>query len=299
MKCPVCNSEADVCCLENDDMYLVGCPRCGDFHISGLTKAQLGGTSLKTRQRANISGWLLNNQFYEILETSLDFLLGLKAPTFTERADSLLLLVSNETDYAGQTVCSNQKWISATWCINNDELEAFKIYLNETGRLKYTTDSQSNKYSITSQGWLRLEELKNVNIESKQGFVAMWFAPHMRPIYDEIISEAILDAGYYPHRVDQREHNDKIDDEIISQIRQSKFVVADFTGHRGGVYYEAGFAKGLGLEVFWLCREDELEQLHFDIRQYNCITWSPEKKNKLKVRLKNRIESVLGHGTYK
>src|SRR5712672_2679134 len=34
-------------------------------------------------------------------------------------------------------------------------------------------------------------------------------------------------------------------DEIISQIRRSKFLIADFTGRRGGVYFEAGLAMGL------------------------------------------------------
>ena len=36
------------------------------------------------------------------------------------------------------------------------------------------------------------------------------------------------------------EHINRIGDEIISQIRRSKFLIADFTGHRGGVYFEAG-----------------------------------------------------------
>jgi hypothetical protein len=45
-------------------------------------------------------------------------------------------------------------------------------------------------------------------------------------------------------------------------------------GHRGGVYFEAGFAMGLGLPVFWTCRQDDLDKLHFDIRQYNCIDWA-------------------------
>jgi hypothetical protein len=62
------------------------------------------------------------------------------------------------------------------------------------------------------------------------------------------------------------EHINKIGDEIISQIRRSKFLIADFTGHRGGVYFEAGLAMGLGLPVFWTCRRDDLDKLHFDIR---------------------------------
>lgn len=46
--------------------------------------------------------------------------------------------------------------------------------------------------------------------------------------------------------IGSKEHSNKIDDEIIGEIRRSAFIVADFTGHRGGVYFEAGFAMGLG-----------------------------------------------------
>jgi len=70
------------------------------------------------------------------------------------------------------------------------------------------------------------------------------------------------------------EHINKIGDEIISQIRRSKFLIADFTGHRGGVYFEAGLAMGLGLLVFWTCRRDDLDKLHFDIRsEVQCPLW--------------------------
>jgi hypothetical protein len=60
------------------------------------------------------------------------------------------------------------------------------------------------------------------------------------------------------------EHINKMGDEIISQIRRSKFLIADFTGHRGKVYFEAGLA--MGLPVFWTCRRDDLDKLHFDMR---------------------------------
>ena len=153
-------------------------------------------------------------------------------------------------------------------------------------------------YKITPEGWAHLEEIKKMNADSLQCFVALWFDEQMQNIYDEYISRAITNAGYKPHKVDQREYNDKIDDEIIAQIRRSRFIVADFTGHRGGVYYEAGFAKGLGLEVIWTCRKDDIDELHFDIRQYNCIDWDIEHLDVFSRRLTSRIESVLGHGSY-
>lgn len=73
-------------------------------------------------------------------------------------------------------------------------------------------------------------------------------------------------------------------------------MLADFTGHRGGVYFEAGFAKGLNLEVIWTCKEDDLVNLHFDIRQYNCIVWSENNLEKFEKDITNRICAVLGYG---
>ncbi len=68
--------------------------------------------------------------------------------------------------------------------------------------------------------------------------------------------------------------NEGITDRIMSEIRLAQFVVADFTGQRGGVYFEAGFARGLGREVVWACREDELEKgVHFDIKHFGHVVW--------------------------
>ena len=71
----------------------------------------------------------------------------------------------------------------------------------------------------------------------------------------KVLNCGIEDAGYEAVRIDEKEHTNKIDDEIIAEIRRSRFVVADFTqgkdGARGGVYYEAGFAHGLGIEVIF------------------------------------------------
>lgn len=125
----------------------------------------------------------------------------------------------------------------------------------------------------------------------------MWFGDNMTQVYNEAIAPAIEAAGYTPVRIDKTEHNQKIDDEIIAQIRRSKFVVADFTKHRGGVYYEAGFAQGLGLQVIWTCREDDINDLHFDTRQYNHILWNNQELPKFKDALHFRIESILGRGT--
>src|SRR5439155_2976868 len=78
-------------------------------------------------------------------------------------------------------------------------------------------------------------------------FVAMSFDRSLDPAFTDGIVPAIeVDCGFRVIRVDRVPHNESITDLIIAGIRSAEFVVADFTLQRQGVYYEAGFAQGLG-----------------------------------------------------
>jgi nucleoside 2-deoxyribosyltransferase len=146
---------------------------------------------------------------------------------------------------------------------------------------------------LTSKGWEELERIEQSGAESSNAFIAMWFDS----IQDEVnksIQSAIVAAGYIPIRIDEQEHVNKIDDEIIARIRQSKFLVADFTGQRNGVYFEAGFMLGLGRPVIWLCNKSDLEKVHFDTRQYNTIVY--DDLENMRSKLQFRIEAIMGKG---
>ena len=125
----------------------------------------------------------------------------------------------------------------------------------------------------------------------------MWFDKKMNYLYKHLES-AVLKAGYEPKRVDKHEHVNRVDDEIIALIRQSKFIVADFTGQRGGVYFESGFAHGLNIPVIWLCNSKEKKELHFDTNHFNYIFWDKENLDVLQTNLTKRIIHILGKGTY-
>ncbi|MFK4316205.1 nucleoside 2-deoxyribosyltransferase [Bacillus sp. RC55] len=146
--------------------------------------------------------------------------------------------------------------------------------------------------TVTAKGWNRIAELeKGREADTKQVFVAMSFSPKMDSPYKNAITKAIKEAGYQPIRIDEAEHNNDITDEIIVKIRQSKFVIADFTGHRAGVYFEAGYAVGLGKTVIWTCKDDDFKDIHFDTRQFSHIKWSTE--NELYQKLLNRIKATI------
>jgi hypothetical protein len=126
---------------------------------------------------------------------------------------------------------------------------------------------------------------------SRQAFVAMWYDNQVVSAYRYGIEPAVRAAGHKPLLIKDKEHANKIDAEIITEIDHSVFLIADFTGHRGGVYFEAGYAIGRGLPVIFTCRKDQMKKLHFDVRQYNCIDWKTP--SELERRLRKRINAVL------
>ncbi|HEV2175796.1 MAG TPA: hypothetical protein VGW33_01110 [Terriglobia bacterium] len=87
------------------------------------------------------------------------------------------------------------------------------------------------------------------------------------------IDPAVRACGYTPVWMKDIPENKGITDRILSEIRRAEFLVADFTGQRQSVYFEAGFARGLGREVIWCCREDDLSHVHFDTRHLGHVAW--------------------------
>jgi hypothetical protein len=176
------------------------------------------------------------------------------------------------------------------------EIRHLLIIMRDMGLLNADLNQATEIYSIAAKGWERVDELLSRRPSTPQVFVAMWFHPSTDDAYQQGIAPAIEANGYAPVRIDRKHHVNKIDDEIIAEIRKSSFVVADFTCEagqvRGGVYYEAGFARGLGLEVIWTCKDTSMGDLHFDTRQYSHIVWTDPAH--LKDQLTARIGAVIG-----
>ena len=184
-------------------------------------------------------------------------------------------------------------------CVGHRDFEFLLEYLRRQSLIEgYGISNREQACSLTVEAHTRLAELRKVNSSSSKAFLAMWFHPSMDDAYDNGFKSAVLRAGYEPIRIDKQEYVGKIDDQIISEIRRVRFVIADFThgeeGPRGGVYYEAGFAYGLKVPVIFTCRKDYIDKLHFDTRQYNHIAWTTPEE--LRENLMNRISAVIGDG---
>ena len=283
-------------------------PRVGGWYsITGQAITLL--PQIDDRVKARLTTWLvdqrrLGNECPEILQETITEAKQQKDLSVHDRAERLLQYIGDQTVEIGKYFSffsadmSNTAIAAWSESVNEPEVAILLEYLGEQGWIKRRHPTYPYEYTLTVEGYARLEELETANAESSKGFVAMWFDDSTDKAWKEGIRRGIEDAGYEAVRIDQKEHNNKIDDEIIAEIRRSRFVVADFTqgedGARGGVYYEAGFAHGLGIEVIFTCREDALKHVHFDTRQYNHIVW--KKPEELRQRLAARISAVIGDG---
>jgi len=329
MPCPVCNSPAESQRDGNVDACTFNCLRCGSYQITGTAATMFRSGSPSNQVRANVSSALLESPNTSIDSSNLPRLLAIQPPPVSERAKRLLFYLRRRFPTAGS-------WIDVDFGTVKKLLEEFSI-VQEGKRYEHTAPSVEEAryylpmmstswssterelnfllsgyltvsrgflasqsgftYVITADGWEFLEA-NTINQESIFAFVAMSFSPHLSGLFDSGIEPGSYAAGYNAFRVDRVDHVNRIDDEIIAGIRKSRFVIADFTEQKNGVYFESGFAAGLGLPVIWCCREDEVDKVHFDTRQYNLLLWKPTELDDFAGRLRIRIEAVVGRGNY-
>lgn len=206
-------------------------------------------------------------------------------------------------------VGENNVAVSATDVYGNTAHKALTIIREEPAKTsKRSKPSELNseiaindKYlNITTAGWKLLDQLRKKQSKSNKAFVAMWFpdkekkkawSDRLEKAWVEGFKPALESAGFSPVRADVKKRNDKICNRIIADIRKSGLLIADVTGNRQEVYYEAGFAAGMDIEVIWTCNEEYFieEELHIDARQYKYILW--ENPKDLKNKLINRLQA--------
>lgn len=136
-----------------------------------------------------------------------------------------------------------------------------------------------------------LEKCERMLGNNKKVFIAMCFDDSMKKARGQIIS-AIRSCGYEPMIINNKEHNNQILPEIFKEIENSEFVVADLTGQRGGVYFEAGYAVAKNKDLILCCEKEEEKDIHFDVKQINTIFW--ENEQQLHAKLAKRIRETIG-----
>lgn len=315
------------------------CHRCGPIHLANEDVEHFHQANFKEKDRKAISitlrkewergGRKSTNK--KITFSDLEQIVSSFRPLDPiEKMDLVLINFEKKSLFVGSIVLIDSvKDYPLYYCDERDELIAIcKLLLREGLTHVPNSGKPIKDLIITVKGYQRLREIKKPNRSSRQCFVAMWLTTEMNKVYESAIKPAIefVEEGeslprFEAVKIDNVEHVNDINDEIIGQIRRSRFMVCDLTGYRGGVYFEAGFAYGLGLDVIYTCRKDWLKEeilknkngqevaflydnnnnkiqikkegIHFDLAHRNRIGWSSNNPEDFKIQLKNRIKAVI------
>jgi hypothetical protein len=284
----------DVCCMKDQRTFTSGvgnlnydCERCGTYELIG------GSTSivrkLKPNQRTLLSGWIRSQNesginFVKLKPDILANVLSYGLPSYQTRFEALIRYLMSRCPELGRPIRPDAPEMTAiSYSANDGELDFILKHMLDEGYI----DSSQEGLQIKPAAYERYQSSLTNNQLSSQVFVAMSFAPDFDDLYIQGIEPAIIRSGMRSLRVDKTEHTNRIDDEILRQISASQMVVAEFTNQVPGVYFEAGYALAQGKKVIWVCKKEQMDKLHFDIRQYNCIFW--ETPQELSSKLENRI----------
>lgn len=284
LNCPICNRGAPVQESFESGRLSAKCDACGTFGIDRFLKEDLLSSGKVDLIRLS---WILRDANFS--GSSPIILTEDSLPTILQRLPSRITVL-DKLDRAIEVIAKTQssayEFVSIDlerdkflyFARDREELNhIFRVLRSELRSVDAPDDGLAyQKVRLTALGWKRAEELQSVGHKSGQAFVAMWFDISTDPAFDGGIKPALESVGFDAFRIDKEHFDGKIDDQIMAEIRRSGLLVADYTGSRGGVYFEDGFATGLAIPVVRTCLADEVSKVHFDVNHYPILGWIDE-----------------------
>lgn len=325
--CPCCNSKDAQVSQTSLHMTFVECPVCGRFQYDNwvfnngsnkdeyasffyyANKDHIGDTNdphyLFVGKREDYEKE--SEKYPHCKYVSEDEVKAFYPRKFVEKINGFLCEIANRSSYIGEIIEFTVPQLISVSFVNryngnkdileNDEvfrqLNKILDYLKENSYLDYACINEICRIVLEPEGWKRVDEIQQQYPKnSKTAFVAMSFDPTMANVRDAI-KKALTECNFIPRIMDEIEHNHQIVPEMLYEIREARFVIAELTGHNNGAYYEAGYALGCGKEVIHLCEKAKFsEDGHFDVKQINTVLW--ENTEDLTKKLVARIKSTIG-----
>ncbi len=311
--CPVCGTKSK-CTREESNILFCDCPSCGRYKIVGLADKS---DAVVPDDYDKLASYLYYNGkrnrpidddfFFNFIGTKMQFeQMYFENPwcyhvtkaivdnwypkTFSEKVDIFLLELVSRADYVNETIRFSKEQLESACFVLRHPKESVRSdsdfvkkqvdfliqYLVEQA---YILEAEPYGYKLLSKGYERIDSLQKASPSiTKNVFVAMSFAPEMFSIR-ETIREALIQCGYTPRILDEIEFKHQIESDMLHEIREARFVVAELTGHNNGAYFEAGYALGIGKEVIQICQKDRFQKEgHYYLKPGNLVLWDTKEE---------------------
>lgn len=320
-KCPICgelNCEIWVKDI-HDPFYYYDCKNCGGFFVPDAHRTIYDYEGVKNKfNLQHLQSYLfyhkshlrpvicekeyfnkhITDEFVQIYNITPEMVESWYPKNFAEKIDLIVLKLGELSTYDGDYVkvfdlanklfflSPNKSKNIADGCDKTVQIQYIVDYLEKEN---YLADEGNGFFQLTHKALERIYELQKNQTNNKNVFVAMKFGEETKELREKI-KEGLKEFNV--RIMDEIEHNHQIVPEMLYEIRNSRFVIAELSHHNNGAYYEAGYALGLGKEVIHICDKKELKSgLHFDVAQVNTIVY--DSIDEIPEKLKKRIEATI------
>lgn len=320
-KCPICgelNCEIWVKDI-HAPFYYYDCKNCGGFFVPDAHRTIYDYEGVKNKfNLQHLQSYLfyhkshlrpvicekeyfnkhITDEFVQIYNITPEMVESWYPKNFAEKIDLIVLKLGELSTYDGDYVkvfdlanklfflSLNKSKNIADGCDKTVQIQYIVDYLEKEN---YLADEGNGFFQLTHKALERIYELQKNQTNNKNVFVAMKFGEETKELREKI-KEGLKEFNV--RIMDEIEHNHQIIPEMLYEIRNSRFVIAELSHHNNGAYYEAGYALGLGKEVIHICDKKELKSgLHFDVAQVNTIFY--DSIDEIPEKLRKRIEATI------
>lgn len=185
--------------------------------------------------------------------------------------------------------------------VSRDRVDAFiktftenvtylKSFAADVGSARARPDETQDSNEKTATGFPA--EATEVREFLDSCFVLMPFGDWFDTYYRDIYLAAIKDAGFEPVRADDLFETGSVMEQIWTQIRKAKVLLADLTGKNPNVFYELGLAHALRKPVVFVAAT--IDDVPFDLRHLRIVlydvrspNWAAQVRTQITTYLKN------------
>jgi len=315
IKCYLCNrlcsSGKDLSiCSKIPDTEIRGCLNCGIYLIANdaIERIRSLDNITKTPTQAKLIYRVHNTRrrfvIPEIFERHVKEAQNKKRilpPKSPLQQDRLVFLLAEQSLHGWDIVAPKfEREGAQIGSSDEDEFKNVVKNLLDRGLISIVNEHEQT-IRLTPEGMRYYLLLRRGGISGDKAFMAMAFnQPDLDDTVKKHFKSAVNRAGFGLVFADEIDRSGLIDQHIRDAIMKSAFVIADLSHGNQGVYFEAGFAEGLGKPVIytcnehvWKCTKKTKENVHFDVEHQRIITWNPDELQAFELDLAKSIHSNL------
>jgi hypothetical protein len=187
------------------------------------------------------------------------------------------------------------EWINLSLTVRGSSVE---LRVNGVRAITSTQTIQKGSVSLYLQATSRCA-IRNIQIKSSAPicFIVMQFTEEYNALFKEVIRPVCEAYGYEVVRADDFFTSGQIIEDITRSIRESALIIADVTPDNANVFYEVGYAHGIGKATI-LLSDRRRERLPFDIAGFRTLFYDNTigGKSAVEERLKKHLEGLRAGG---